>query len=100
MAFGYPKNYYSLKKGSESYQLIDQGYNVGYIDGDAISVAGFSGEVAKKGLKNSLVFGEKRLGKGSIIYMVDDVLFRSFWENGKLFLANAVFFVNNSKFRL
>ncbi len=100
MAFGYPKNYYSLKKGSESYQLIDQGYNVGYIDGDAISVAGFSGEVAKNNLKNSLVFGEKRLGKGSIIYMVDDVLFRSFWENGKLFLANAIFFVNNNKFRL
>ena len=100
MAFGYPKNYYSLKKGSESYQLIDQGYNVGYIDGDAMSVAGFSGEVAKNNLKNSLVFGEKRLGKGSIIYMVDDVLFRSFWENGKLFLANAIFFVNNNKFRL
>ena len=100
MAFGYPKNYYSLKKGSESYQLINQGYNVGYIDGDAISVAGFSGEVAKNNLKNSLVFGEKRLGKGSIIYMVDDVLFRSFWENGKLFLANAIFFVNNNKFRL
>ena len=100
MAFGYPKNYYSLKKGSESYQLIDQGYNVGYIDGDAVSMAGFSGELAKKNLKNSLVFGEKRLGKGSIIYMVDDVLFRSFWENGKLFLANAIFFVNNNKFRL
>ena len=100
MAFGYPKDYFSLKKGSESYQLIDQGYNVGYIDGDAISVAGFSGEFAKKNLKNSLVFGEKRLGKGSIIYMVDDVLFRSFWENGKLFLANAIFFVNNNKFRL
>ncbi len=100
MAFGYPKNYYSLKKGSESYQLIDQGYNVGYIDGDAVSMAGFSGELAKKNLKNSLVFGEKRLGKGSIIYMVDDVLYRSFWENGKLFLANAIFFVNNNKFRL
>jgi len=100
MAYGYPKNYYSLKKGSESYQLIDQGYNVGYINGDAVSMAGFSGELAKKNLKNSLVFGEKRLGKGTIIYMVDDVLYRSFWENGKLFLANAIFFVNNNKFRL
>ena len=99
MAFGYSKTYYSLKQGSESYQLIDDGFNIGYIDENAISVAGFSGEIAKNNLKNSLVFGEKRLGAGSIIYMVDDIMFRSFWENGKLFLVNAIFFVNNNKFR-
>ena len=99
MAFGYSKTYYSLKQGSESYQLIDEGFNIGYIDENATSVAGFSGEIAKNNLKNSLVFGEKRLGAGSIIYMVDDIMFRSFWENGKLFLVNAIFFVNNNKFR-
>jgi hypothetical protein len=99
MAFGYSKTYYSLKQGSESYQLIDDGFNIGYIDENATSVAGFSGEIAKSNLKNSLVFGEKRLGAGSIIYMVDDIMFRSFWENGKLFLVNAIFFVNNNKFR-
>ena len=99
MAFGYSKTYYSLKQGSESYQLIDDGFNIGYIDENATSVAGFSGEIAKNNLKNSLVFGEKRLGAGSIIYMVDDIMFRSFWENGKLFLVNAIFFVNNNKFR-
>ncbi|MFT5238278.1 MAG: hypothetical protein ACI9M9_001883, partial [Flavobacteriaceae bacterium] len=27
----------------------------------------------------------------------DDVLFRSFWENGKLFFANSIFFVNDNK---
>ena len=99
MAFGYSKTYYSLKQGSESYQLIDEGFNIGYIDENATSVAGFSGEIAKNNLKNSLVFGEKRLGAGSIIYMVDDIMFRSFWENGKLFLVNAIFFVNNNKFK-
>ena len=26
--------------------------------------------------------------------------FRSFWENGKLFLVNSIFFVNNNKFTL
>ncbi|MFT5249430.1 MAG: putative membrane protein [bacterium] len=97
MAFGYKDNYYSLKQGSKSYKFLDSGYNVGYIKGDALSVAGFSGEEAKKGLKNSIVFAEKRMGRGSAIYLVDDVLFRSFWENGKLFLVNAIFFVNNNK---
>ncbi len=97
MAFGYDDTYYSLKQGRNSFKFLENGYNVGYIKGDAVSVSGFSGEDAKEGLKNSLVFGEQRIGKGSVIYLVDDVLFRSFWENGKLFFVNAVFFVNNNK---
>jgi hypothetical protein len=100
MAFGYNDIYYSLKQGNQSYKFLDSGYNVGYIKGDAVSVSGFSGKEAKKGLKNSIVFAEKRMGRGSVIYLVDDVLFRSFWENGKLFLVNAIFFVNNNKFIL
>ncbi len=100
LAFGYNNTYYSLKLGNSSYQFLDDGYNVGYIKGDAVSVAGFSGKDAKSGLTNSLVFGETRMGKGSIIYLVDNVLFRSFWENGKLFFVNAIFFVNNNKFRI
>ena len=100
MAFGYTDTYYSLKAGNKSYQFLDNGYNVGYIKGDAISVSGFSGTDAKEGLKNSIVFAEKRIGSGSMIYLVDDVLFRSFWENGKLFLVNSIFFVNNNKVRI
>jgi Zinc carboxypeptidase len=99
MAFGYGADYYSLKLGSSSFSFLENGYNVGYIE-TPTSVAGFSGEDAKNKLTNSLVFGEARIGSGSVIYMVDDVLFRSFWENGKLFFVNALFFVNNNKFTL
>jgi len=100
MAFGYPDQYFSLKLNSRSFKFLDSGYNVGYIKGEAVSVSGFSGSEAKDNLENSLVFGEERKGKGSIIYLVDNVLFRSFWENGKLFLVNSIFFVNNNKFRI
>ncbi len=100
MAFGYGETYYSLKLGTDSYQLLEEGYNVGYIDNDVLVVSGFSGEDAKTSLKNSLVFGEARLGEGSIIYLVDDVLFRSFWENGKLLFVNSLFFVNSNVFEL
>jgi len=100
MAFGYDKDYYSLKLGSSSYKFLEDGYNVGYIKEAPIVVSGFAGEDAKTGLKNSLVFGEDRLGSGSIIYLVDDVMFRSFWENGKLLFVNSIFFVNNNKFTL
>jgi len=34
------------------------------------------------------------MGKGNIVYMADDPIFRSFWENGKLLLANAIFLVD------
>lgn len=100
MAFGYGDSYYSLKLGSSSYSFLDSGYNVGYIKGTPISVSGFSGDTAKAGLENSLVFGETRMGRGSVVYFVDDVMFRSFWENGKLFFVNSIFFVNNNKFRI
>ncbi|MDP2687735.1 MAG: M14 family metallopeptidase [Aequorivita sp.] len=91
LAFGYGDTYYSLKLGSDSYKFLNDGYNVGYIQ-EPESVSGFSGETAKAALKNSIVFAEAKKGSGSVIYMVDDVSFRSFWQNGKLFLANAVFF--------
>lgn len=93
LAFGYGDTYYSLKLGSNSYSFLKDGYNVGYIKGDFESVSGFAGEAAAAELKNSIVFAQAKKDKGSVIYLLDDVLFRSFWQNGKLFLANAVFFV-------
>jgi len=99
MAFGYNDTYFSLKLGSNSYKLLENGYNVAYIK-EPQSVSGFAGKDAIKKLNNSLIFGETRIGSGSIIYMVDNPLFRSFWENGKLFFVNAIFFTNNNKFRL
>ncbi len=100
MAFGYGDTYYSLKQGGTSYQFLENGYNVGYINGAPETVSGFSGDDAKAGLTDSMTFGEARMGSGSVIYFVDDVLFRSFWENGKLLIVNALFFVNNNRFTL
>ncbi len=97
LAFGYDDEYFSLKLSSDSYALLNDGYNVSYIEEPEV-VSGFTGSDAVKNLKNSLVFGEVRMGKGSIIYMVDNPLFRAFWQNGKLFFANAIFFTNNTGF--
>ncbi len=99
MAFGYDDTYFSLKLGGYSYKLLENGYNIAYMKSPQ-SVSGFSGADALEGLNNSLVFGEARMGNGSVIYMVDNPLFRSFWENGKLFFVNAIFFTNNNKFRI
>lgn len=101
MAFGYSETYFTFKLGSSAYKLLDgNNYNISYLNNNPIKASGFAGSEALKELKNTLVFGEERLGNGSIIYMVDDVMYRSFWENGKLFLVNAIFLVNNNDFEL
>ncbi|HUR65348.1 MAG TPA: M14 metallopeptidase family protein [Chitinophagaceae bacterium] len=93
MAYGYPGYYYSLKTGDKIYEFIkENGWNVGVIRKDNL-VAGFVGSRLKEKLKNGLLFGVQSMGKGTIISLTDNVLFRSFWENGKLMFCNAVFLV-------
>jgi hypothetical protein len=99
MAFGYENDYFTLKLGSSAYSLLNSGYNVAHIDNTKV-YSGFAGKNAIANLNQTLVFGEEPMGSGSFIYMVDNTLFRSFWENGKLFLVNSIFFVNNNAFEL
>jgi len=68
------------------------GWNVGVIKKDN-QVAGFVGSKLKNKLKDGVVFGVQDIGNGAIVFLADNVLFRSFWENGKLMLCNAVFMV-------
>ena len=93
LAFGYPDHYYTLKGDDNVYEFIKEGgWNVGVIKKDNY-VSGFTGNKAKEKLKDGLIFGVQDMGRGEIVYMADDPLFRSFWENGKLLFCNAVFLV-------
>ncbi|GGA89489.1 M14 metallopeptidase family protein [Puia dinghuensis] len=93
LAFGYPDHYYTLKEDDKEYEFLKGGgWNVGVIRKDGY-VSGFTGNKAKERLKDVLVFGAEQMGRGSVVYMADDPLFRSFWENGKLLFCNAVFLV-------
>jgi len=56
-------------------------------------VEGFVGSKLKDKLKDGLLFGVQDIGRGEVVYLADDPLFRSFWENGKLLFSNAVFMV-------
>jgi hypothetical protein len=92
LAYGYPAYYYTLKLDENIYEFLKDGWNVGVIKKDN-QVAGFVGAKLKERLKDGLIFGVQSMGNGTISYLADNVLFRSFWENGKLMLCNAVFFV-------
>ena len=92
LAFGYAGPYFTLKRHSDAYQLLEDDWNVGILQEDA-HVSGFVGYKAHEPLKHSLLFGVQPKGRGEIVYLLDDPLFRGFWYNGRLLLANAVFLV-------
>ncbi len=93
LAFGVGNTYYTLKTNELRFAYLETGWNVGVIKGIAKPVQGFAGKHINKKMENSLVFGVEEKGEGTIIYLVDNPLFRSFWENGKMIFSNAVFMV-------
>ena len=93
LGFGYPKHYFTLKRNGRRFAYLQDGWNVSVIEDKDKRVSGFSGANALKKVENSLVFGVEDMGRGNIVYMTDNPLFRAFWQNGKLLFGNAVFLV-------
>ena len=92
LAFGYPEFYYSLKSGSGAFEYLNNGFNVGTLHVGAHR-AGFEGYRVRNHVENSLIFGVQPYGRGNIVYLNDNPIFRGFWHNGALLFANALFFV-------
>jgi hypothetical protein len=93
LAFGYD-TYYTLRQSADHFDI--GAYNVFRLKKDAIAENGFVGYRVKKQQSEASIAGYQTYGSGSIIYFIDNPLFRGFWENGKLMVANAVFFVNEN----
>ncbi len=92
LAFGMPDYYFALVNNTYNYEFLKEGWNVGYLKKEKEGyVAGFVGKNVKEKLQNSLFFGVEDFGRGQVVYMANDPLFRGFWYNGKLIFANAVF---------
>ncbi len=95
LGYGYDEEggaYFTLKTGDAAFAYLDEGWNVAVLQEDPL-VSGFAGAEARAKLENTLVFGVEEMGRGRVVYLVDNPLFRGFWETGKLAFANAVFFV-------
>ncbi|TXF89379.1 zinc carboxypeptidase [Neolewinella aurantiaca] len=93
LSFGIGKSYYSLKTGSATFDYLKGGVNAGRIRATPF-ISGFVGSKAQKEIEETLVFGVQGMGRGQVIYLVDNPLYRGFWEQGKLLFANAVFQVD------
>lgn len=93
LAYGLEGTYFSLKTSTSAYEPLDSGWNVGQV-GDNPIISGFVGSNAKEKMKNTLVYGVKSHGRGSMVYLVDNPLYRGFWEHGLFLFSNAVFMVD------
>ena len=63
---------------------------MGVLHGNPEPISGFAGSRALTDL--SLSMGVHDMGRGHVIYLADNVLFRAFWKDGHKFFANAIFF--------
>lgn len=93
LGFGLGAQYFSLKTNELRYSFLEHGWNVAMLKGPVKPVMGFAGYKSNAELRNSLVFGVENKGMGHVVYMIDNPLFRSFWDSGKLIFSNAVFMV-------
>lgn len=92
LSFGLGEDYFSLKTNRYQYKLLKGAYNVAATPKNVESY-GFIGSNFRKGLPETISFAVENKGRGSVIYMVDNPLFRGFWINGQQLFSNALFLV-------
>ena len=93
LTFGY-EGYYSLRQSASNFSLKN-GKTILSLPENAHQVSGFVGSKAMLNQGNAMILGVENYGKGELIYFCDNPLFRGFWENGKLLVANALYFAND-----
>ena len=94
LAYGYGKEYYSLKANKTHVAYLPEEGNVGVIKHNSDLYSGFVGKNLRNSFEETLVFGVEQKGRGEVVYMVDNPLYRDFWQNGKLLFGNAVFLLD------
>jgi len=93
LSYGLGERYFSLKTTDTRYQLLKKAWNIAYVPAGYKNF-GFIGRGLKKKLENTVTFAVEQKGRGQIIYMVDNPLFRGFWESGNMLFGNALFLVD------
>jgi len=91
-ATGLGESYYTLKTDDKVYEPLQKGWNVGMLRPNAY-VTGIAGKNVQAKLDQGMLFGVQPVGKGNIVYLSGDLLFRSFWESGKQLFVNTIFLV-------
>ena len=89
-SYGLGKFYYTLKTDRKIYEPFSEGWNVGQLNEKSL-MAGVVGKKVREALKTGLLIGVQEFGRGQLVYLANDPLFRNFWEGGKTLFGNVVF---------
>lgn len=90
LAFGIGPYYFSLKTSPDAVELTENATPVIQLE-EQYQRYGFIGSRVKKRLEMTPMLATQRMGNGDIVYFMDNPLFRSFWQQGKVLFDNAVF---------
>ena len=93
LGYGIGDIYYSLRTSSTTFPLTVDAENVIIHPKANAKVLGFAGSKIREKLNDSAAFVVEDKGRGTVIYMADNPLFRGFWYNGLFLFSNAVFVV-------
>jgi hypothetical protein len=92
LADGYSTEYMTLRTSGRRYAALEDGNVAVLLPADhGRPFSGHAGEMAIPAQAGSLVAGVQNMGRGSVVYLVDNPLFRAFWKSGHRFFENAVF---------
>jgi len=82
--------YETLRQNADIYKLAE-GVTSLKLEKNALPMNGFVGSQVKDQQSDALIGGVHAIGSGKVIYLIDNPLFRCFWERGKLLFSNAVY---------
>lgn len=91
LAFGFPSYYHSLKTSADAYQMPETADAPIYLD-ETFNAYGFIGSRFKPLLKRSPLAVVQSIGNGEAVFLMDNPLYRAFWEQGKMLFANALLY--------
>ena len=93
LAFGYQRSELVLmRRGTQRLRPIDNAYAVAAVYTDEVLASGFLSERNRERLAATPALIASRHGRGVVVRMPDDYLFRGYWLGTERLFANALFF--------
>lgn len=93
LGFGYEREIVILKRGTQTLQLSDRGYNVGIFSDDK-PVSGYASERLAAQVSDTAYLIDYPLGEGRVVMFSDNPHFRMFWHGLTKMFLNAMLFLH------
>ena len=92
LAFGLPDHVYSLRFSTEALEPADDVSTVGHYakDPDAVLVSGYASAENKRKLAGKAFAAVASMGRGRVVFLVDNTQYRMFWVGPARMMQNAV----------